>query len=116
MKEGIERRTAAALDLLDALQIAALYIGSLRRGNVIRTEPQPRKHNVVARANAADLYQSVLDSELIYGLTKRDARKARSIAEELKRSTDRAHHGMARELLEHLDAEALDKPRNRSGD
>ena len=52
------------------------------------------------------LYQSVLEHELWYGLSKRDPAKARRVTQEMRDSNNRRLKTVSHTLAEHLASEA----------
>jgi hypothetical protein len=107
MKSDVERKTAAALDLLSPIQIVAWCAGFIGMGDRIRSHPHPRRTNAAARGNTADAYQMALFHELFYGLKKRDPEKARRVAREMRSSQVPALETMAHELEDKLPADAV---------
>jgi len=83
MTSPIEQRFAKIVDLLDPIQIVALYLGLINLEELVRADLHPRKHNASGRASYLGDYHRILHRELVSGLAKRDPVKARRVAEEL---------------------------------
>jgi hypothetical protein len=72
MPSQIETDLAKALDLLNATQIVALYLGLFDLRTQILADPHPRKNNAAGRAYTAETLQRLLANELQNGLARRD--------------------------------------------
>src|SRR5215470_16036650 len=81
MTSPIEQRFAKIVDLLDPIQIVALYLGLINLEELVRADLHPRKHNASGRASYLGDYHRILHRELVSGLAKRDPVKARRVAE-----------------------------------
>jgi hypothetical protein len=102
MSSQIEIDLAKALDLLNATQIVALYLGLFNLRTQILADPHPRKNNAAGRAYTAETFRRLLANELQNGLAKRDPGKARDVAEEMLLHKDHTLHQMGFSLREVL--------------